>query len=573
MLFTTVLAHAVDITWTGPSGGDFFDPANWDNGLGLGPDPDGDPNNPATPYTGGNIIFSNSSAVASQNLLLGTGLTMTVTNSSLDFTGFSIQGVQDAATDSVFNSVNSTITVQSITNDAVFNLTGASTLRILASNNSINGDNTPTNNTQANLAFGSRIVNVNGNNSANPSQQSIGSRIFRSPSGTSFATDFATAPFTEFGLSGADTTPFSDGNQGPFTITAGLHYTAYWTDTYNTSVASSDINFEYNTVPTPPALPRQTGIPVPYVSNPRPPESESSDYHQQIAGPPEGGTTLLLAGDGAAGLPFPDPTVGLTLASPTQNFDGSTPGGDVIGKRITFSLDVAANGVTNVYTQASITLGSGSTLTYGGKLGSHVTIRFIEDTFSATPSNFIQVLDGNILVGNTIPNPAGAGAFDVQIDINDADGNPWDGIGATTLDLYINNTLVTTFTKESGGYTDNIMTLEGSANFNGYGLATHLFDKLTVYSAVAPFPNDRFKVTQIITAGPGQAFVGTFYAPLVGSYQIQSNLDLVSPWQLIDSVSAADVGTTPFTISDAQLNAAFGPGVRPRLFVRIVKQP
>ena len=69
---------------------------------------------------------------------------------------------------------------------------------------------------------------------------------------------------------------------------------------------------------------RQTGVPTPisYVANPRPPATQSTDYHQQIAGPGVG-AALMLAGDGNAGLAWPDPTVGIAMASPVFNFSGT----------------------------------------------------------------------------------------------------------------------------------------------------------------------------------------------------------------------------------------------------------
>ena len=264
--------------------------------------------------------------------------------------------------------------------------------------------------------------------------------------------------------------------------TANAQYTSYWYDGFNTSATSLDINFEN-------AL-RQGGAPAPisYVANPRPPTLQPADYHQQIAGPGPG-TVLMLAGDGNAGLPFPDPSVGIAMASPVFNFSGLN-GSDVIGRRITFSLDVAAvGGGPGGYIQAGINLGGNSTLTQGGTATPHFGVRFIEDTLS-TPNYFLQLYDGTSLVGNLIANPAGAGFASVQLDINDlADGNPWDGVGSTTIDVFVNSALVGSYTKGGGGYTANFLTVEGSANFAGFGLATHLFDDLTVWAAPVPEPS------------------------------------------------------------------------------------
>ena len=78
----------------------------------------------------------------------------------------------------------------------------------------------------------------------------------------------------------------------------------------------------------------------------------------------------------------------------------------------------------------------------------------------------------------------------MQLDINDlSDGNPWDGLGSTTIDVYVNSSLVGSYTKGGGGYTSDFITLEGSANFAGFGLATHTFDNLTMYVAPVPEPS------------------------------------------------------------------------------------
>ncbi len=77
----------------------------------------------------------------------------------------------------------------------------------------------------------------------------------------------------------------------------------------------------------------------------------------------------------------------------------------------------------------------------------------------------------------------------VQLDVNDAgDGDPWDGIGSTTIDVFVNATLVGSYTKGGGGYSNNFMTLEGGRNFAGNNLATHLIDNLTVFASPVPEP-------------------------------------------------------------------------------------
>ena len=107
-----------------------------------------------------------------------------------------------------------------------------------------------------------------------------------------------------------------------------------WSDGFQTSATGFDINIE-------PA--RQLGTPATYVGNPRPPATLANDYHQQIIGPNAPfGDRLLLAGDATAGLPSPDPTVGIAMVSPNRNFKGMAPEG-AIGTRITVDFNVFAN--------------------------------------------------------------------------------------------------------------------------------------------------------------------------------------------------------------------------------------
>ena len=246
-------------------------------------------------------------------------------------------------------------------------------------------------------------------------------------------------------------------------------FTAYWYDGYQTSAASIDVNFEYTS--------RQGGSPVPYLTN------HDNDYHSQIVG--TGDPMLLqLAGDGAlAGAP--------TLVSPDKNFKG-TSSGQVIGKAIYFELNVGntIEGDPSSYVWAGITIGSANSLVAGDTAGSHFSIRFIQDVFGGN-GNFLQFFDGDGFVDNLVANPAGDGWMTVWIEIDDPlDGNPWDGVGSTVITTYINGTLVNTYTKGSGGYTNNYITLEGSANTNGWGQATHVFDKLTVFNASALHDGD-----------------------------------------------------------------------------------
>ncbi|MGL4511807.1 MAG: PEP-CTERM sorting domain-containing protein [Lacipirellulaceae bacterium] len=221
--------------------------------------------------------------------------------------------------------------------------------------------------------------------------------------------------------------------------------------------------------------PRQGGplVPVSYLQN-------VNDYHTQLlgAGP------LQLAGDGG----FPAP--GQTMASPDYNFVGSAGGDLILGKCITLTMDAGAfvGGSAVSYITAGVSIGAAAGLTVDDAAASHFGVRFVEDNFGGFGS-FAQFFDGASLVQNVVVHPAGAGPIDLRLDINDlVDGNPWDGVGSTTIDVNVNGTLVYSYTKGGGGYTSNFITMMGTPDFAGFDLATHTFDNLTVYAAPIPEP-------------------------------------------------------------------------------------
>lgn len=253
---------------------------------------------------------------------------------------------------------------------------------------------------------------------------------------------------------------------------AAYTYNPYWFDGFDTSVGSQNINFETST--------RQGGAPAPvsYVTNT--PDS-TDDFHHQFFGTPPG--VLQLAGDAlVTGSPSPTPV----LVSPTVNFNGSV-GPEVIGKQISFNLFVGAfiDAPSNSYTWAGITVASNLALTQIGIAGGGFGVQFIEDRFSdvLTPAYTIQFWDGDALVGS-FANPANDGWMNVVINIDGVgDGNPWDGAGDTSLEVIVNSATIGSYVK-TGGYSNNYITLEGASNTNGFGTATHLFDNLTVLSAI-----------------------------------------------------------------------------------------
>ena len=220
--------------------------------------------------------------------------------------------------------------------------------------------------------------------------------------------------------------------------------------------------------------------------------TQPTDYHDQIrAG------QLVLTGDATSpAAPFTTGTQGIATLSPFYNFNHLDTLGNAIATQVAFSLDVFSNSPgagPDSYSHAAFTVGSSSANGLNGRAesgtaGAGFSVRFVEDRNGVSQlGSFIQLFDGTTLLQNVIANPGGFGAFNVLLDINDTDGNPWDGIGGTTISVSINGAPVgTPFTRGAGGYTSNIMTMEGSANFVGFSGAEHGFDNLQVFSVPEP---------------------------------------------------------------------------------------
>jgi hypothetical protein len=248
--------------------------------------------------------------------------------------------------------------------------------------------------------------------------------------------------------------------------------TPVWFDSYDVTANTMNINADTAT--------RQFGTlgTISYVANTTNPANDI--HHQMFAG----SSPLLMQGDGAAPAPAP------TMVSPNYNFTGPS-GGGILGKQVSFSLDVASfilNNAGGSYVSAGITVGSSSTLSSVGSATSGFGFNFVEDTFGGGGS-FIEIYDGSTWLGN-LANPAGFNPFIVDILINDfGDGNPWDGVGSTTAELKVNGASIVGVTRGSGGLINNYITLQGHRDFNGNDMAQHAFDGLTVFTDPIPEPS------------------------------------------------------------------------------------
>jgi len=564
----------------------------------------------------GNIIFSDGSAVGAKNLLLGTGLTMTVTKSALDFTGFTIQGVQNSTTDSVVNLINSTLTVGSLSNDLVATLTKASTINVKGVNNTVNGTfpQANLNNTRVNLGAGSKIVHVNGNGGAGGA--TVGSRIFRSATGANFETDFATAPLTDFLLSGPDTTPFVAPNDGPFTITAinpssnpeiVIGYRGYnvvtqpnpiWFPSYR-SITDWQIDldnpniayFGWDTITDyyladlngdglDDKIVRQTAI-----NGGTNPSQILVTYTNSGA---TGFTTNVFTGsNGDNDVPF-----GFLSAASTELTFGDLDGDKIedAGVYVDASIPVPPPGIAGQMAWGTPKSGGvkGITNNFSNFAGWSIfgiagdkplmgdfNADGIADRAIHRPSTNQVFIDLSVAGGfgdGSVDYTISLGITGDKIIVSDINGDNYDDLVVardTSLQAPPNNTpgLQTIY----GYYNDGtgFSTLNGASpniqdNWgNDSGI---LFGRLTVPAG----DNGGFKVTQITNAGPGVAFAGIFYAPVATAYAIQASLNLQPPWQTVTTVTVPSPATTPFSLSDAQLNAALGADPRSKLFVRVV---
>ena len=283
----------------------------------------------------------------------------------------------------------------------------------------------------------------------------------------------------------------------PLLVTSTSQAALIFQDTWNTSASSLDSRFERAAPSTRQTFGPTSNIPVGVQSagigvlTPTYTGGQPADYHDQIV---SNGTSgfLLLAGDGALPISATS-TQGIATLSPFYNFNHLDTLGNAIATDVRFTLDAFTNSPgAGSFAHAAFTVGSLGTNGFNGRAESGTaaagfSVRFIEDQFGPTPNgNFIQFYDGISLVANLLPNPAGAGSMDVRLAISDGDNNPWNGVGGTTIEVIVNGTSVGSYTKTGGGYTSNFMTMEGSTNFVGFGLATHNFDNLEVYSIPEP---------------------------------------------------------------------------------------
>lgn len=111
-------------------------------------------------------------------------------------------------------------------------------------------------------------------------------------------------------------------------------YTPYFVDTFDVSEDTLNISFESES--------RQGGdaAPILYVTNS--PEPNNHYFHQLFSASSLPTQPLQLTEDGSLDPDGPPSAIKRTaMVSPDFNFNDTLPNGDIVGKRITFDLDVA----------------------------------------------------------------------------------------------------------------------------------------------------------------------------------------------------------------------------------------
>ena len=607
------ILHAVPIEWIGNPGDSFFDGANWSDNI--GPDPD---SNPATPYNG-DILFASSSTTVTAKLILGSGYTMTVVDSTLDFGVNGIEGDLASDADSNIILTNSALSVQSIAIDVNLTADATSILNLNGVGNPINADTdgavTPANGTTVSLADGAKIVFVNGNNAPSLGAQTIGQRIIRTAGPTTFAADYGTPPLEEFSLAG-DQTPFTAPNGGAFTITAGappvinpdkiVGLQAYsagppeanpvWIPTLRSAT-----NWQYTIDNTNIVNYGWNGITRFFLADLNGDGLDDKVMQQTaISGGAINPAQLILGytantpnGFTAAALDQVNVPFGWLNASDTKIVFGDMDGDgiDDVGMYIT---DAAFGGPLDAYVWgawksagtpgiASFTGTNHTGWSYFGTPSLGDVCMMGDFNGDGIADRLIhQVTSNQIFIDLSVSGTYGDGVADYgplalgmagdKLYVTDINGDGLDDL-VLARDTSIDPLFPTPGLQTLYGYFNDG---NGFASLNGG--QPDIVDFWGVNDGVlfgkVPGPDlSNFKITQVTSAGPNADFIGTFNAPVLWNYRIEASLNLQAPWVEVANFTNA-AGPTSFNITDAVLDTAFpASDPRPKVFLRTVLLP
>ena len=244
---------------------------------------------------------------------------------------------------------------------------------------------------------------------------------------------------------------------------SAAHAAVLFYDGYSVSAQSNNVDFENNL--------RQTGTVGALAYAQSPAFGSGFDWQSQVGnGGVPGGLLIVSGGPG-----------GNTRVSPNHNFNSMTVGDTSM--QISFDYTSATAG----YSTSGFTLGS-STLAGVGSAGSF-GITIIRDALFGAGNAFL-FNDGATNVGIFANTPFDLGAgVNMTLNITDVlDNDPWNGVGSTNISVSVNGTLLGSYSKGSGGYTNNFMTISGLQNDNGGGdvVGVNRWDNLTVTTIPEP---------------------------------------------------------------------------------------
>ena len=216
--------------------------------------------------------------------------------------------------------------------------------------------------------------------------------------------------------------------------------------------------------------------------------TQPTNYHEQIQG-----NRLLQAGDTSIGTFNADPTTstfGVSLVALNNNFNMTTTVGFADGVvaqcgQLSLIMDPSREAAAGRYSYAGISLGSSGLATTQSSIAGF-GVRFVEDGQFGN-GNFIQLSDGVTILQNLVVNPAAGGPMLVDLYFSDADSNPWNGVGGTTISVFVNGSQIgSTFTKGDGGYSNNYITTEQSMDFVGSSIMTGTIDNISIFAVPEP---------------------------------------------------------------------------------------
>ncbi len=183
---------------------------------------------------------------------------------------------------------------------------------------------------------------------------------------------------------------------------------------------------------------------------------------------------LTAPGDGPVALTNSTTKISLPNGSPKavdRNYNGTLSKGGLV---ISFDFESDPSDSTQ-WVAVNLGQSSGNKSSTVSSSAEHFGILFREN-------GGVQAFDGSVSQSNPSPsNWSSTSRTNGHVDIvcsDPTDGNPFDGVGSTKIEVYVNNaaTPIYTFTKGNGGYANNYVNFganntQNSANLTGFAIA------------------------------------------------------------------------------------------------------